>query len=397
MSRLAVVIPSYNHAHFIGKAIDSCLKQSRKPDRIVIVDDGSTDNSLEVIGKYVHRGEVELTAQENAGAHNTINRAVKVASSDCEWISILNSDDHYHPERFAKCLAHAEANPGKEVLCTALNIIDDDDQPIDGSLPRAKWFRAIWSVARPKNDAEFCDWLGLANFPATTSNVIARADFLKANPFRPYRYNHDYYFLAMAVLEGKLTLLDEPLVNYRVHASNTITTAPAKLMREMLRQHLDLYAELAPRLEKEPELRANFTRYTAALQNNVSAFHAGLFQALLARLAAGSTEEEREALANSLDDSAFAELERFPNGATVSNWKDGDQLAPGTGLAEVVAALKEERTQLKEDNKAWRALAKKRQSLLESRHGGLKRFFGIGKKEIADRGKTPQEKLENLE
>ncbi|MEM9478819.1 MAG: glycosyltransferase family A protein [Verrucomicrobiota bacterium] len=397
MSRLAVVIPSYNHAHFIEKAIDSCLAQTRKPDRIVIIDDGSKDNSLEVIGKYVDRGEVELTAQENAGAHNTINRAIAKAATDCEWISILNSDDHYLPERFEKCLAHLEANPGKEVICTALNIIDDDDKAIDPTLPRAKWFRAIWSVTRPENDAEYCDWLGLANFPATTSNIIASAAFLKANPFKPYRYNHDYYFLAKAVLEGKLTLLDEPLVNYRVHATNTITTAPANLMREMLRQHLDLYAELAPRLTTEPELRANFHRYTAALQNNVSAFHAGLFQTLLAQLAYGASETERESLANSLTDDAFSELERFPNGATISAWNDGEPLTPGTGLAETVAALKEERTTLKGDNKAWRALAKARQQLLDSPIAGLKRFFGINKKQFADRGKTPQDKLANLE
>ncbi|MEM0895934.1 MAG: glycosyltransferase family A protein [Verrucomicrobiota bacterium] len=397
MSRLAVVIPSYNHAHFIEKAIDSCLAQTRKPDRIVIIDDGSKDNSLEVIGRYVERGEVELTAQENAGAHNTINRAIEKAATDCEWISILNSDDHYLPGRFEKCLAHLESNSGKEVICTALNIIDDDDNAIDSTLPRAKWFRAIWSVTRPEDDAEYCDWLGLANFPATTSNVIASTAFLKANPFRPYRYNHDYFFLAKAVLEGKLTLLDEPLVNYRVHATNTITTAPAKLMREMLRQHLDLYAELATRLSAEPALRANFHRYTAALQDNVSAFHAGLFQTLLAQIAHGASEKERESLANSLTDNAFAELERFPNGATISAWDDGDTLAPRAGLAGVITALKEERSKLKEENKAWRALAKARQKLLDSPITGLKRFLGMGKKKFADRGKTPQEKLANLE
>ena len=101
--RLAVVIPVYNHAAYVGKALDSVLSQTRRPDRIICIDDGSRDDSLSVCHAFRSHG-VEVLAQENQGAHATINRLIGMASEDCDVISILNSDDFYHQERFARCL-----------------------------------------------------------------------------------------------------------------------------------------------------------------------------------------------------------------------------------------------------------------------------------------------------
>src|SRR5210317_1346190 len=102
--RLAVVIPCYNHEQYIGDAVDSCLGQSRPPDRIVVIDDGSSDRSPEILQGYADRGLIEFTAQPNAGAHATIGRCIAKAAEDCDLISILNSDDHYAAGRFERCL-----------------------------------------------------------------------------------------------------------------------------------------------------------------------------------------------------------------------------------------------------------------------------------------------------
>ena len=124
-SRLAVIIPCYNHAHYIGEALDSVLNQTRKADRIIVIDDGSKDNSMEVMEPYKARG-VEVRGRENQGAHNTINELVRIAAKDCDWISILNSDDRYLPDRFEKCFRVADANPDKSVISTRLEVIDGD-------------------------------------------------------------------------------------------------------------------------------------------------------------------------------------------------------------------------------------------------------------------------------
>ncbi len=390
--KLAVVIPSYNHAHYIRNAIGSCLRQSQPPDRIIVIDDGSKDDSLEVIREFEKDG-VELTAQENAGAHNTINRAVAKAAENCDLISILNSDDHYMPRRFEKCLPFFDEHPDKSVVCTELNIIDDDDGPLAEDESRAKWFQAIWSIG-DNPEVDFCEWLGMANFPATTSNIIARADYLLTNPFRPYRFNHDYFFLAKAVIEDRFGLIREPLVNYRVHATNTITTEPAPLMREMLRMHLDLYREFSGRLEHEPKLRTNFFRYMRSAGDNVSSFHAGLFQMLLARLAGKASEEELEKLAAELGEGEeLSELSSFPNKALVNAHTGDAPLSVRSGLADRYEELRAEKTGLKADKDALRELARLRQRLLGSRWAAFGRFLGFARGLDTDSGKSPEEKL----
>ena len=119
--RLAVVIPCYNHAAYVEAAIRSVLKQTRPVDRLIVIDDGSTDNSVEVI-RAMGEPLVELHVQENQNAYNTINRGVAMAATDCDFIAILNSDDHYHPERFEKLLPVLLADAAAEVVCSGLRI-----------------------------------------------------------------------------------------------------------------------------------------------------------------------------------------------------------------------------------------------------------------------------------
>jgi len=392
--RLAVVIPSYNHAHYLRRALDSCLNQTRKPDRIVVIDDGSKDNSLAILREYADRG-VECTAQENAGAHTTINRAVALAATDCDLIAILNSDDHYEPARFRKCLAFFAENSDLHVVVTGLNIIDGDDRPLDPEEARAKWFRAIWSIGDDP-DTDLCAWLGRANFPATTSNVLARAPYLLANPFRPYRFNHDYYFLAKAALEGRLGLVREPLVNYRVHATNTITTRPAPLIREMLRMHLDLYVELGPRLAAEPDLRVRFFRYLRAAADSVSSFHPGLFQMLVAQVIAVESPEALEQLIDALDEDALGELRVFPNRALINHHAGDGPLGADSALADRYEEARAERAALRETTAALRDLARLRQQLLASKWAALGRTLGLANGLDSDSGKSPREKLAAL-
>lgn len=394
--RLAVVIPCYNHEQYIGKAVDSCLGQTRPPDRIVVIDDGSSDRSVDILRSYAERGQIEFTAQPNAGAHATIGRCIAKAAEDCDLISILNSDDHYVANRFEKCLPWFEQNPGRSVLCTGINVIDENDQPLDPGNARMKWFDAIWSIGE-RPGADLPSWLGQANFPATTTNVIARTRYFEANPFRPYRFNHDYYFLAKAVLEDQLGLLPEKLCNYRVHSSNTITTAPAPLVREMLRMHLDLLHELAPRLGRDPGLRRRLYRYLHGAADNVSSLHGGLLQVLLAELASPRTEAEILSLIENLDPAEFPELESFPNRALV-NAHDPERgpLSPGTGLAERYEHLRGKSASHQADAKALRELSRIRNHLLRSRWVALGRMLGACRKLYSDAGKTPEEKLHKL-
>ena len=417
--KVAVLIPLYNHARYIGAAMESLRAQTRPPDRIIIIDDGSTDGSLnalltlqeaapapspfavmvakarEAAGEGRIETRTDIVMQENAGAHATINRAVAMAA-DCDFLAVLNSDDCYHPRRLEQCLEYLEKHPRVGLLCTRLRLIDEAGAMLPSDSPRARWFAAAWSFCDGADDAsapDMAEWLGLANFPGTTSNFVARADFLRARPFAPYRFAHDYHALVHAALDGRLAVLDAELLDYRVHAANTISTEPERLIREMLRLNLDLARELGPRLPLEPDLRMLYGRYLRASWSNVSAFRADLFQLVLTEALTLLPGKAVDALLAELDPARFPEVTQFPNRAIVNAHRLATPtFGPTEGLADRFYALKAQLSAARGDQRPWNEHRQLQTAMLASRWFAVGRIFGLVDAVLRAGGKTGQEK-----
>lgn len=278
----AVVIPLYNHERYIVEALRSVLAQTRPVQRVVIIDDGSTDRSVDTVRREFGREpRIQLLTQSNAGAHHTINRGVREAARDCEFIAILNSDDVFAPARLERCVRFLEAKPELAVVCTRLRMIDSESRELAPGDPKARWIDSLWAARRER----LVEWLGIANFAKTSSNFVARSPYLVAHPFGSYRYVHDYFFAVTAALEHKLGVIDEELLLYRTHPSNTIKSGPAdNLTREVIRMNLDLLRHLAPTLETSAEVRADYTRYFRLLCLNHADFRAEVFFSFIAQL-----------------------------------------------------------------------------------------------------------------
>src|SRR5215218_1807285 len=103
---VSVVIPCYNQAHFLGEAIESVLAQSYKDFEIVVVDDGSPDNTSEVASRYE---EVRLVRQENRGLAGARNRGLEKAEG--EYVVFLDSDDRLMPEALEVGVRELDAHP----------------------------------------------------------------------------------------------------------------------------------------------------------------------------------------------------------------------------------------------------------------------------------------------
>jgi len=300
---VAVVIPLFNHEPFIGDALRGLLTQTRPPDRIIVIDDGSTDRSLDA-ARAVADSRITLLSQQNAGAHHTLNRAIALAA-DADFIGILNSDDLYEPRRIESCLRALDAHPAAAVVVTRLKLIDEAGSPIPAADPRARWLRGVWA-ARP---ASLPAWFGIANFTKTTSNLFGRAEYFRAHPFRDYRYVHDYFFALAAALEDRLILLDEELLRYRVHGSNTIKSGPAgQLPREVLRMNIDLLRLFAPSLAASPDVRSRLADYFRRLSLNYADFRLEPFLHLIAAQFSPLTDAETASLCETLDPAHFPEL-----------------------------------------------------------------------------------------
>jgi glycosyltransferase involved in cell wall biosynthesis len=385
--RVAVIIPCYNHARYVGEALESVLGQTHQPDRVIVIDDGSKDDSVEVLRTFEKRG-VEVSARENRGAHNTINELIGRAATDCDFISILNSDDRYLPDRIEKCLDAAFRAPGKAVFSTKLRVIDGGGAVMPEDAARARWFHGAWSLGQEEG-AEIPAWLGQANFIATTSNIFARAGYLRANLMRDYRFIHDYFFLTTAALEQQIALVPEVLMEYRVHGSNTIATRPEPLIREMLRQQLDLYRYHADTLRTQPEFRKRFYSYVRGTWNSISSLHAGMVQVALAQLAALVGDADLDKVMAGLQGPEFDE---FPN-KTLAAAHDKSGLGVGRILGKRVEELKASLGEEKKENEALEKLARFRQKMLRSRWVRLGLLLGLCHPLVSNRGKKPHEKM----
>jgi glycosyltransferase involved in cell wall biosynthesis len=127
---ISVVVPSYNHAAFISQALQSVVRQSYGDWEAIVIDDGSTDNSVEVARSFGDpRVRVEETSK-NIGAYATENRGLEMARG--EFVAILNSDDAWAPEKLALQMAVFERHPDLELCYTLGTIVDGRSEPMPG-------------------------------------------------------------------------------------------------------------------------------------------------------------------------------------------------------------------------------------------------------------------------
>jgi glycosyltransferase involved in cell wall biosynthesis len=104
---VSVVIPAYNIAEYVGRAIESVLAQRRKADEIIVVDDGSTDGTAQAIKKYLP--QVKYIHQENRGLAGARNTGIR--NSTCDFVAFLDGDDEWLPDFLDKHLSLLARNP----------------------------------------------------------------------------------------------------------------------------------------------------------------------------------------------------------------------------------------------------------------------------------------------
>ncbi len=107
--QIDVIVPTFNRAHTVEKAVESVLNQTYKNFNLYIVDDGSTDETLKVLLKYKSLPNVYILTQENRGVSSARNLAVK--NSHAEWISFLDSDDEWLPNKLETQINFLLKNP----------------------------------------------------------------------------------------------------------------------------------------------------------------------------------------------------------------------------------------------------------------------------------------------
>jgi glycosyltransferase involved in cell wall biosynthesis len=232
MRLVSVVIPSYNHAPYIRQAVESVLAQTHVDLELIVIDDGSTDTSVDYL-RTVRDPRFTLIEQANAGAHNAINKGLALAKG--KYLAILNSDDAFHPKRLETCVSTLEKGE-VELVATWIEVINQKGKVLG---VKEGWRNMLpWTINQSKPDLpgvnEFTQNLLMTNFVSTTSNIVfTRKVYEQIGGMRNLRFVHDWDFLLRVALKFKCELIEIPLIQYRTHQSNTISSNRAWMLFEI--------------------------------------------------------------------------------------------------------------------------------------------------------------------
>lgn len=199
-------MPVYNGERYLREAIESILNQTFPDFEFLIINDGSTDHSVEIIASY-NDPRIKLIHNEtNIGLISTLNRGIDLANG--EYIARMDCDDVSLPERLEKQVAYLDENLTCAVIAT--NVIFLDEQGIS---------RGIWEDdAKTNIYEEIRSFLPKANCIAHPS-IMIREETLKIYRYNPLQYaSEDYDLWLRLCADGKrIEKITEPLLKYRIH------------------------------------------------------------------------------------------------------------------------------------------------------------------------------------
>lgn len=215
---VSVLMPAYNHAPYVGAAVESVLGQSYAHLELIVIDDASTDATWTVLQAYAD-ARLRLSRHEsNRGAHATLNEALNLAQG--KYVAILNSDDVYHPDRLRSLVDAAEAaGAGAYFAFTDLAFVDQADRFV----PEDERARAYWRLCRDCRDRPARLWFVVGNPAVSTSNFFFSRSLLdRVGAFSPLRYTHDWDWAVRAASVQAPVWVRRQLLRYRVHPGSTL-------------------------------------------------------------------------------------------------------------------------------------------------------------------------------
>jgi glycosyltransferase involved in cell wall biosynthesis len=201
--KVSIIIPTYNRANLLSRAIKSVLDQTFQDFELIIVDDGSTDNTKEVIERFQKKdSRIKYIFQENSGGPSRPNN-VGIKNSNGKYIAILESDDEWLPEKLRLQIEILEKyeNVGL-VSCYAFRIFPDRTRklyktPYTGFLSKKKWkiFWQKWGIISPSTILIKKNCLSKVGLFDEALKFAFDVDF-----YLRFIKNFDFYFLPFSLI-----------------------------------------------------------------------------------------------------------------------------------------------------------------------------------------------------
>lgn len=211
MPEVSAVIPAYNAARYLGEAIDSALAQTFRDLEIIVIDDGSTDDTARVVARY--GGSVRSISQPNRGVSSARNRGIE--ESRGRYVAFLDADDVWMPAKLQRQLEALRENPQTRACYSAHLWVDDRLAPLREN-------------RGPRRGTALEDLLRTGNVVGSPSSVIVeRSIFSEVGGFSDaFSLCADWEMWVRIAARTEFAYINEPLVQYRVHADSMSRNVP---------------------------------------------------------------------------------------------------------------------------------------------------------------------------
>lgn len=219
MPKVSVIIPVYNVEEYLPECLDSVVNQTLKDIEIICVDDGSTDNSLEILKEYAKKDpRIKVLTQKNQGAGAARNKGLKVAEG--EYLYFIDGDDYIEPEALKK--VYDRITETNAEICVFKNGVY---QQTTDTLEPCNWEHLIQNIPNKQTFNKYdipTVFFQFCNIPAWSK--FYRTSFIRKNnlKFQNLKTCNDVYFNYMSLVSAKsITFLNETLLVWRTGHSNT--------------------------------------------------------------------------------------------------------------------------------------------------------------------------------
>jgi glycosyltransferase involved in cell wall biosynthesis len=203
---VSVIIPTYNNGQYIQTAVDSVLAQTVSDYEILVIDDGSTDDTRLRLEEYA--GKIEYRYQSNQERSAARNHGIRLARG--RYIAFLDSDDWWLPHKLERQIAHAEAHPDLGLVYSWVNVVGETGEKL-----------RVSGTGRPSSEAAGADlfrWLLLGNSVPTLSVMVRRESLEAVGGFdESLTYIEDWDLWIRIASKYPVGHIAEPLACHRVY------------------------------------------------------------------------------------------------------------------------------------------------------------------------------------
>jgi glycosyltransferase involved in cell wall biosynthesis len=232
--RVSIIITSYNYARYVGRTIDSALAQTYRNIEVVVVDDGSTDSSPDVIRGYGDR--VQALFRQNGGQAAAQNAGFAASTGDI--VLILDSDDYLYPDAIEAVVKAWRPDTTKAQFY--LDAVDGAGAALGFRLPNIP-------MGSDSGAMSLIEHYGYYPSPPTSGNAYARSFLERVLPMceSTWKRGPDGLLNALAALYGGIVSIPRPLGAYRIHGRNMYAGAiDVAVLRANMKNELDREVEI---------------------------------------------------------------------------------------------------------------------------------------------------------